>query len=162
MKDRCLRPKCKEYHWYGARGITICPRWIHSFEAFLSDMGPANGLTLDRIDPNGHYEPGNCRWVTQREQCNNKRNNVHVELDGQRLTIAEAARKYGVMEYTIRRRLKKGLTGHAALEPLPARTHCQKGHPWTPENILTRSNGGQLCRLCRRAIQRVHNARRYL
>lgn len=73
MKQRCLNPNNKDYKYYGGRGIEIDPDWLN-FEEFLRDMGERPlGFTLDRIDNNWHYEPGNCRWITQAEQNKNRR-----------------------------------------------------------------------------------------
>jgi len=74
MTARCYNPNIPDFQKYGARGITVCNRWRHSFENFLADMGerPA-GRTIDRINNNRGYTPSNCRWATKSEQCRNTR-----------------------------------------------------------------------------------------
>jgi hypothetical protein len=96
MKMRCLNPRVPSYRSYGGRGITVCERWL-KFKPFLEDMGerPA-GTTIERIDLNGNYEPGNCRWATRREQGRNKRRNVFIEFRGERRTISDWAECFGV------------------------------------------------------------------
>lgn len=75
MKYRCCNPKNPKFQYYGGRGISICDRWIKSFEAFLEDMGerPSKAYSIDRIDSDGNYEPSNCRWATRAEQSKNQR-----------------------------------------------------------------------------------------
>lgn len=82
IRNRCLKPGHKYYPLYGGRGIKMCPRWKdkkEGFQNFLADMGPkpddGQKYVIDRIDPEGHYEPGNCRWVTTGESARNKRTN---------------------------------------------------------------------------------------
>lgn len=95
-KARCLYKNHPYYIDYGGRGIKMCDRWLNSFSAFLEDMGerPSRYHTLDRIDTNGDYEPNNCRWATIKEQCNNRRNNHFIDYRGEKLTVADFARKY--------------------------------------------------------------------
>lgn len=93
MLQRCTNPSNHKYASYAGRGITVDPRW-HDFATFYADVGPRPSPkhSLDRIDNNGNYEPGNVKWSTRLEQQNNMRSNVFVEYLGQRMTLAQAAR----------------------------------------------------------------------
>lgn len=109
MRERCLNPNCKDYKDYGSRGITVCARWLNSFENFLVDMGkkPTRSHTIERIDNNGNYEPGNCKWATRKEQGANKSNNRLIEFNGEKLIAPEWARRLGMKKETLISRLKR-------------------------------------------------------
>jgi hypothetical protein len=117
MKARCLNPRHRFFKHYGGRGIKVCEQWRQSFANFVADMGPrpSPDHSLDRIDNNGHYGPGNCRWVTQKEQCNNRRSNHHVTFNGETRTISQWAEVTGILKSCIRLRLKAGWSIEAAL-----------------------------------------------
>lgn len=118
MRQRCLYPTCKEYKYYGARGITICERW-DDFRSFVEDVGtkPSSLHSLDRKDNNGNYEPDNVRWATKKEQMNNTRFNVFLEFNGERLTIKQWSERTGIKYETLRGRIrsKKNLSIEAIL-----------------------------------------------
>lgn len=97
MLTRCTNPRYREFHLYGGRGIMVCDRWAASYENFLADMGERpEGMSLERECVNEGYSPNNCKWATDEEQANNKRNNVVIEHNGKRLTIAHWARELNV------------------------------------------------------------------
>jgi hypothetical protein len=109
MLARCLDPKHRSFKDYGARGIRVCERWLLSFTSFLQDMGPRpTGLTIERIDGNGHYEPGNCRWATPKEQGRNRRNNVLLTARGRTQTISAWAEELGVSANALELRFRAG------------------------------------------------------
>lgn len=105
MKGRCDRASHRKYRHYGGRGIAVCQRW-REFSAFLADMGEApEGFTLERIDVNLGYEPGNCRWAAKDEQPRNQRRSVMVTVGGQRMCLREACRVLGVNYRTAQSRI---------------------------------------------------------
>lgn len=105
LKSRCLNPSNKAFKDYGGRGITVCERWLASFQNFLDDMGiRPEGLTIGRIDNDGNYEPGNCRWETKKQQTNNTR--MTIRIDGEALVLF--CEKVGVDAMTVRHRIKAG------------------------------------------------------
>lgn len=110
LKDRCHNPKSHTWKDYGGRGITVCERWDNSFEAFMEDMGqrPSPKHSIDRIDPNGNYEPSNCRWATSAEQARNRRNSTLVEVDGVKRTLGEVSVMLGGNRHLVRSRVCNG------------------------------------------------------
>lgn len=127
MRQRCSNPKNSRYSDWGGRGITVCDEW-QQFEPFR-DWALANGyrddLTLDRIDVNGNYEPSNCRWITNKEQCNNKRVNSLLTYNGKTQTISQWADEVNINPLTLGARIKNGWSTERALtEPV----HTEKGN----------------------------------
>jgi hypothetical protein len=119
MLARCHNANNKDFKNYGGRGIVVCDQWRGSFEMFLADVGPRPSAqhSIDRIDNNSNYEPGNCRWATRIEQGCNKRNNVMVTIDGSEKTISQWARHYGIDRRTAWRHHKEGMRGEAIFKP---------------------------------------------
>lgn len=110
MRSRCYNPKNNRFAHYGARGIVVCERWRDNFPSFLADMGerPTPQHSLDRRDGNGNYEPGNCRWATRLEQARNRGNNRIITVNGDRVTISQAAEAAGIKRGTLQRRIAIG------------------------------------------------------
>lgn len=109
MIARCTNPKTVGFVDYGGRGIRVCDSWLASYEAFALDMGsrPSSRHSLDRIDVDGNYEPGNCRWATREEQARNTRVVPLVTFRGESLSVAEWSERLGIKAGTIRNRLKQ-------------------------------------------------------
>lgn len=109
-KTRCYNVNDPNYERYGARGIRMCDEWLHDFSAFIGYIGPrpTTDHSLDRIDVNGHYEPGNVRWATWSEQCGNRRNTRRVTIGGETKSLAEWSRLSGVRLHTLMARHRKG------------------------------------------------------
>lgn len=118
MRRRCTDSNDKDFKNYGARGVTVCKRWAKSFENFWADMGGgyADHLTLDRKNVNKGYSKANCQWATVREQGNNTRFNRWLETPKGCMTVAQAARTYGLEKGTLSARLTRyGWPLHEAL-----------------------------------------------
>ena len=96
MKGRCLNPNNSRYERYAKRGISICQEWLDSFEAFYADMGPRPlRMTIERLDNNGNYEPGNCVWANYATQSKNRSNSLWVTFEGRNMTLKELADEKG-------------------------------------------------------------------
>jgi hypothetical protein len=115
MHFRCYSPRSKEFKNYGGRGIKVCRRW-HDINNFLADMGhPSDGMTLGRINNDGDYKPGNCRWETQEQQNENTRRNRYVTWQGRTQTVKFWAQELDADPSRIYERLRRGWTVERAL-----------------------------------------------
>lgn len=118
MHERCYNRNSPKYHRYGGRGICVCDEWLNDIEAFY-EWAMANGyqenLTIDRIDNDGNYEPSNCRWSTNEEQCNNREHNILITIGGETKTIAQWAKETGLKYRTIHARYNRGWTGESLI-----------------------------------------------
>lgn len=113
MHRRCSDKGNKNY---GGRGIKVCERWFN-FNSFLNDMGERKiGMTIDRINPNGNYEPSNCKWSNHKEQSRNRRGSLKVDINGELLNLIDISEKYKISQTTIYRRYKQGLRGQRLIE----------------------------------------------
>jgi len=121
--NRCTDPNQPRFKDYGGRGIRVCDRWRHSFENFLADVGPRpegsrNGraiFSLDRIDNDGDYEPGNCRWTTNTVQTRNARSNVKITHGGVTMCLSAWGEKLGIPYITLKWRRARGWSDHEVL-----------------------------------------------
>lgn len=118
IKSRCYNRNSSAYKWYGERGIKICDEWMkyENFKSWSITNGYRIGLTIDRINVNGNYEPNNCRWATVKEQCNNMRKNITITHNGFTLTPPQWSELIGINPQILRWR---------------------KSHGWSDEKIIT-------------------------
>lgn len=125
MHSCCYNKNCNDYKDYGARGIELCDQWnkdvvgiskaVKNFVGWSESHGYKRGLSIDRINNSGNYEPSNCRWATMTEQCNNRRNNHFIEFNGEKLTISQWARKYNIGRDMLKSRIERGWEMEKAL-----------------------------------------------
>ncbi len=129
MKNRCHNPNDASFSRYGGRGIKVCDQWRNDFKAFLRNVGPrpSRQHSLDRINNDGNYEPGNVRWALADRQARNRSNNVLVTHDGETLTAVEWAERLGIPASTFRKRLEKGWT-HERAVTTPLQHHQPPSH----------------------------------
>lgn len=112
IKGRCNNPMDESYERYGGRGIKMNQEWANSFQSFFDYVGkkPSKELSLDRIDNNGNYEPGNVRWGTAEIQARNRRSNRWLEYNGERMILIDWAKRFNVHNDAITGRLDRGKT----------------------------------------------------
>jgi predicted DNA-binding protein (UPF0251 family) len=117
MLRRCRNPNSSNYSIYGGRGINVCKRW-QTFENFFSDMGECPpGHSIERVDNERGYSPENCCWIPIKKQAANRRGNIYLKVNGERVCVAEAARRMGIHHQTLRDRMK-GLTAREIDDPV--------------------------------------------
>jgi len=177
MRQRCTNRKNRQWKDYGGRGIKMC---FAAFDEFLAEVGERPpGMTIDRIDNNGDYAPGNVRWATRAEQQRNRRNAVFVEIEGEQHRLMDIAKQCGLKRDVIAERAAKGLSRAEVLSPqrrynltglalggnafgakMRSRTHCRKGHEITTENTRITPEGWRNCRTCHRLKMRARNLKK--
>lgn len=122
-KQRCYSKTCRDYRYYGGRGIKVCQRWLDSFDNFVADMGlRPPGMTLERRDNNGPYSPSNCVWASRAEQSRNTRTSKKITYDGRTLSITEWAELTGIPRDTLKARVSR--LGYTAQEALTKPVKC--------------------------------------
>ena len=134
MKSRCCNPNVPNYKYYGGRGISICSEWLNeekvikgkyihnhskgwlAFKKWALENGYADNLTLDRIDVNKSYSPGNCRWISHKEQCNNTRKNHLITYKGKTQSLKKWCEELNLNYHTVFTRVRRGWTVERAFE----------------------------------------------
>lgn len=141
MKQRCTNENKREYKCYGGRGIKVCDEWMHSFIAFYSHVGPRPSEihSIDRINVNGNYEPGNVRWATHQEQVENTTVVRNVTIGGKTQSISAWEREMGLSRGQVRAREKSGWSLEEAI--LTPSVKAQKIHKYAPQGYSKLKNG---------------------
>lgn len=111
MKARCYNPLAPGYENYGGRGIRVSEAWIKSFTIFFEHIGskPEPSYSIERVDVNGNYEPGNVKWASKKEQANNRRSNIFFTIDGETKTLKQWCDLKGLNYKTVHARIKRGV-----------------------------------------------------
>lgn len=127
MKLRCSSKSQRSYNNYGGRGISVCDKW-KTFNGFIEDMGtrPSKKHTIERIDNDGNYEPGNCKWATYVEQATNRRNTIKILVDGELKAIAELSESCGIPYKNLYDRLRAGWSIDSAISTPVRKKRCKK------------------------------------
>lgn len=155
MKDRCFNPNTEHYDRYGGRGITMCSEWKNSFESFMKwayENGYDETITgkeqsIDRTDPNGNYEPSNCRWVSFKEQSRNKVGTIYLKYKGEKISASLFQEISGIPDHTyIHRKIKKGLIGEEIIK------EWNMVHN-TPDYLLTIKEAAEYYGVCELTIR---------
>ena len=130
MRNRCNNAGSTNYKWYGGRGVKVCSEWnwFPNFQKWALANGYAEQLTIDRVNGDGNYGPDNCRWSTMKEQNNNRRDNLWINIDGQAKTIPQWSDLSGVSQSTIWERVRRGDAGQRIIRPVDVtRRHHRAG-----------------------------------
>jgi hypothetical protein len=150
IKRRCYDTKYKDFPNWGGRGIKVCDRWNSSFSAFLEDMGPRPSLDhqIDRIDPDGDYEPANCRWVTARQQgAEHRRDIIPITIDGTNYpSIKAASDAFGARYSTVLQRIYAGIPAEQAVKASTQRLKPRRSREsYLPKDHPSRHIDGNAC-----------------
>jgi hypothetical protein len=148
MRQRCSKPNNSGWHKYGAKGIRVCEEWDRSFEAFRDwaySHGYEDTLTIDRLDPHGNYEPGNCRWVTQKVQQNNRSNNVKLTYKGETHSLVEWSEILGIPWSILYDRHHRGWDVNRIFEQPIRKSRKRNDVQPTGKTVATSWKGDCLC-----------------
>lgn len=139
IRSRCTNPNVDEYKNYGARGICICKEWLNDFLSFYNwciKNGWREGLTVERIDNDGHYEPLNCKIAPDSVQARNKRNNIYLEYNGRNMVVADWSNELGIPFTTITQRLRMDLP----IQMVLSTTYLKRGTSKVPRKEYMKKN----------------------